>query len=134
MFHIWFLTKFGYIFLGMIVIFITNKNSLKGTMTITYILIYLAIVNIFLNIKKITIENIVKDDVKSKVGWLKKRGFLLVIELVIDECNYLKLKDLNKLSSLNALNWPINISNSYNSNISTIKTFGVHLIGQCTCK
>ncbi len=134
MFHIWFLTKFGYIFLGMIVIFITNKNSLKGTMTITYILIYLAIVNIFLNIKKITIENIVKDDVKSKVGWLKKRGFLLVIELVIDECNYLKLKDLNKLSSLTALNWPINISNSYNSNISTIKTFGVHLIGQCTCK
>jgi hypothetical protein len=118
----------------MIVIFITNKNSLKGTMTITYILIYLAIVNIFLNIKKITIENIVKDDVKSKVGWLKKRGFLLVIELVIDECNYLKLKDLNKLSSLTALNWPINISNSYNSNISTIKTFGVHLIGQCTCK
>ncbi len=31
----------------------------------------------------------------------------------MDENNYLKLKHLNKLSSLNALNWPINVSNSY---------------------
>jgi hypothetical protein len=75
--------------------------------------IYLAIVNIFFKYSKSYNGNVVEDDVKSKVGWLKKLGFLLVIQLVIDEGNYLKLKDLNKLSSLNALNWPINISNSY---------------------
>ncbi len=55
----------------------------------------------------------VEDNVKLKVGWLKKKGFLIVIQLVIDEGNSFKLKDLNKLSSLNALNWPINVSNSY---------------------
>jgi hypothetical protein len=46
---------------------------------------------------------------------IEKKGFLIVIQLVTNEGNYCKLKDLNKLSSLNALNWPINISNSYNS-------------------
>jgi hypothetical protein len=41
-----------------------------------------------------------------KVGWLNKKG------LVMDESNYFKLKHLDKLSSLDALNWPINVSNS----------------------
>jgi len=45
-----------------------------------------------------------------KVGWLKKKGFLIVIQLAMDEINYFKLKHLDKLSSFNALNWPINIS------------------------
>jgi hypothetical protein len=35
-----------------------------------------------------------------------------MIQLATYESNYLKLKHLNKLSSLNALNWPINVSNS----------------------
>ncbi len=51
-------------------------------------------------------------DVKLKAGWLKKKGFHKMIQLAMDENNYLKLKHLNKLSSLNALNWPINVSNS----------------------
>ncbi len=33
----------------------------------------------FLNIKKITIETYVKNDIKSKAGWLKKKGFLPMI-------------------------------------------------------
>jgi hypothetical protein len=42
---------------------------------------------------------------------------------------------LNKLSSLNALNWPINVSNSCKLiQAPTTKTFGLHVIGQCTCK
>jgi hypothetical protein len=69
--------------------------------------IYLAIVNNFFKYSKNYNWNVVEDDVKSKVGWLKKKGFLLVIQLVIDEDNFFKLKDLNKLSSLNALNWPM---------------------------
>jgi len=36
-----------------------------------------------------------------------------MIQSTMDESNYLKLKHLNKLSSLNALNWPINVSISY---------------------
>jgi hypothetical protein len=36
-----------------------------------------------------------------------------MIQLATDEGNYLKWKHLNKLSFLNALNWPINVSNSY---------------------
>jgi hypothetical protein len=35
-----------------------------------------------------------------------------MIQLAMDESNF-KLKHLNKLSSWNALNWPINVSNSY---------------------
>jgi hypothetical protein len=45
---------------------------------------------------------------------VEKEGFLLMIQLARDESNYFKLKHLNKLSSLNALNWPINVSNSCN--------------------
>jgi hypothetical protein len=44
---------------------------------------------------------------------VEKNGFLLMIQLAMDENNYLKLKHLNKLNSMNALNWPINVSNSY---------------------
>jgi hypothetical protein len=64
-----------------------------------------------LNIQKLQL-NVIEDDVKLNAGWLKKKGFLLMIQLAIDEGNYFKLKHLNKLNSLNALNWPININNS----------------------
>ncbi len=43
---------------------------------------------------------------------LGSASFLLMIQLTMDENNYLKLKHISKLSSLNALNWPINVSNS----------------------
>jgi len=75
--------------------------------------IYLEIVNNFFKYSKNYNWNVVTNDVKLKVGWSKKKGFLLVIQLVMDEINYFKLKRLNTLSSLDALNWPINISNSY---------------------
>jgi hypothetical protein len=74
--------------------------------------IYLEIVNNCLKYLKNYNKNVVKYDLKLKVGWLKKRGFLLVIQLAMDESNYLKLKHLNKLSSLNTLNLILNVSNS----------------------
>ncbi len=74
--------------------------------------IYLEIVNNFFKWSKQYNWNVVEDDIKLKAVWLKKKGFLLLIQLAMDESNF-KLKHLNKLSSLNALNWPINISNSY---------------------
>ncbi len=52
------------------------------------------------------------NDVKLKASWLKKKVFHKIIQLAMDENNYFKLKHLNKLCSLNALNWPINVSNS----------------------